>query len=53
MSFDALNLIIINNIVSSVFPQPILIRLFKIFELSEIIGIETSVLYNVTELGAC
>ena len=44
MSFDAINLIFISNVASSVFPQPILISLFKIFELSEIVGIECSVL---------
>ena len=49
MSFDAINLIFINNVASSVFPHPILIRLFKIFELSEIFAIETSVLYNVDD----
>ena len=40
MSFDVINLIFINNVASSAFPQPILIKLFKIFELPEIVGIE-------------
>ena len=52
MPFEAINLIFINNVASSVFPQLILMRLFKTLELSDVVGIETSVLYHLTEWGA-